>query len=159
MTRPLLIGGAVAVLVGPSAYFGMGQTWGAPVAVTGVGSAAIGFGLLASDTVGPTRWAGSAAAVSGLVLVVILIGTSISGEPAVSLVNTAFVSFMTSLALFGIVGLVSGTIPAIAATSLAVGAPLLAAGVWNERLGDIGFLATFSGLMVLGVALREGIGT
>lgn len=162
MTRVLLIGGATSALIGASTYFGMGRGWGAPIAVTGVGILALAFGVLAFDVSGPTRWTGMMVALAGVVLVVALTVASLRSESGGTaggpLVTAIFVIFATSISVFGIVGLISGSIPRIAALILAVGAPLLTAGVWRERLGDLGFVATVSGLVVLGLMSPEGIG-
>lgn len=159
MTRLLLVAGAVTTMVGSSAYFGLGRTWGGPVATAGVGIVAVGLGLLSLDTMGATRWIGWAAAVSGLALAVAItasaIGTRSLGRSWESILTGVFVVFMTAVTLFGIAGLVSRNIPLAPATLLVVGAPLLAAGAWQERLGDIGFLVATAGLVVLGATTRQ----
>lgn len=156
MTRLLLIGGALGCLVGASTYFGMGKTWGAPIAVTGVGVLSLGLALLSLDSSGVTRWAGMAAAASGLALVVVLVMTP---DGAGTVVTGVFALFTLTLTVFAITGLISGQIPAIAAAALALGAPLLTGGVWKERLGDIGFLTTVFAALLLGVMLQERTGT
>ena len=65
------------------------------------------------------------------------------------LIARLFILFAASMTLFAATGLVSDSIPVLAATALIVGAPLLAAGVWQERLGDLGFPLTIAGLLLV----------
>lgn len=154
MERLLLVTGAVTTMVGTSAYFGLGQAWGGPVATVGVGVVAVGVGLLSIDMTGLTRWTGWAVTVSGFALVTAITASALGieslGQSWEPILTGIFVLFMTTVTLFGIVGLISGSIPLVAAILLVVGASLLAAGAWQERLGDIGFLVATAGLVLLG---------
>lgn len=153
MTRYLIIGGALAMLVGASSYYGAGLTWGAPLALTGLTVLAVGFGLLALSSSGAMRWLGLAVMGSCLALTGAVLTRTLGSEASLtdgSLVPGLFILFAASLTLFGVAGLVSGSISGLTATALIVGPPLLGAGVWQERLGDIGFPLTILGLVLLG---------
>lgn len=154
MARLLLVAGAGTTMVGTSAYFGLARAWGGPVATVGVGVVAVGLGVLSIDMTGLTRWTGWAVTVSGFGLAAAIttsaLGIESLGRSWEPILTGVFVLFMTTVTLFGIVGLISGRIPLVAAILLVVGAPLLAAGAWQERLGDIGFLVATAGLVVLG---------
>lgn len=156
MTRWLMIGGALGSLIGASTYFGMGKAWGAPIAVTGVGVLSLGFALLSLDMSGAIRWTGLAVGGSGLSLVSALL---ITRNDSGALIAGVFGLFTLTITVFGITGLVTGTIPPVAAGILAIGAPLLGAGMWKEPLGDIGFLTTVSAAVLLGVMFQERTGT
>lgn len=156
MIRLLLVGGTVTAMVGTSAYFGLSQAWGGPLATASVSIVAAGLGLLSLDATGATKWTGIAAAVSGLTLAGAVAASAFEVGAAWPhwelLVTSSFLLFMATLALFGFVGLASGSLPLAAAIALAVGSPILAAGVWQEPFGDIGFLVTVAGLVLLGAS-------
>lgn len=48
--------------------------------------------------------------------------------------------------------------PGTACSAPFVGAPLLAVGVWQERMGDIGFPITVLGLVLLGLTIELSSG-
>jgi len=158
MTRYLIIGGALAMLAGASSYYGLGRTWGAPLALTGLTVLAVGFGLLSLDSSGAIRWTSLGVMSSGLALVAGVLTRTLGSDLPLSegnLIAGLFILFAASMTLFGATGLVSDSIPVLAATALIVGAPLLAAGVWQERLGDLGFPLTIAGLLLVAAQLAN----
>lgn len=161
MIRYLVFGGALGAVVGASGYYGFGGAWGAPVAVTGLASLAVGFGLLSAQVEEAFRWFALAIAVTGISLVVAVVSQRFvvsTSNSQRTLVSGLFISFMASLALFALSALVSGSVPRMPAAALIVGAPLLAAGVWQERMGDIGFPITVVGLVLLGLTIEPSPG-
>lgn len=155
MTRTLLIGGALTAMIGSSAYWGLARSWGAPVALLGLASLAVGMGVHSYAAEGVLRWVGLGVGVSAIGVVAALIasaaGLEAVGSPSGSLITGLFVLFAVATALFGIVSLVSGGGPGLAGIVLALGAPLLALGVVQERLGDVGFVLTTVGFILLGI--------
>ena len=161
MTRYLVIGGALSAMIGASGYYGFGGAWGAPVAFTGLASLSVGFGLLFAQSEGASRWFALAIAVTGSSLVVVVVSQRLVAESSTSestLISGLFISFMASLALFGLSALVNGSAPGLVAATLIVGTPLLAVGVWQERMGDIGFPITVLGLVLLGLTIELSSG-
>lgn len=155
MTRVLLIGGALTAMIGSSAYFGMARSWGAPVALVGVASLAVGIGVRSYPREGTLRWVGLVVGVSAMSVVAALIasaaGVAAVGSRSGSLITALFVLFAGATALYGIVSLLSGADSSLAGIALTLGAPLLALGVGQERLGDVGFVLTTVGFILLGL--------
>lgn len=154
MSRALTIVGTLAGGIGASAYYGLGQSWGGPAAVAGITTLSAGVAGQTFGETGPVRWAGLAVAATGLT-----VATSVTASafglrgtgPVSGPVNTAlFGLFGATTAAFGATALFTKTMPTGPALALLFGGPLLTAGSWKERLGDVGFILTIIGFLLLG---------